>query len=90
MTSGDGHQNGPALERAYQFLVWLVPVVDGFPQRQKYLLGNRIETTALDILDGLIEATYCRNRSGILGTVNVRLTKLRILVRLATELYQRA
>ena len=58
MSSDDEPQTGPALEKTYQFLVWLVPVVDGFPQRQKYLLGDRIETTALDTLEGLIDATY--------------------------------
>ena len=67
-------------------MLWLVPVVDTFPQRQKYLLGDRIQTTALDMLEGLIEATYSRNRAPTLATVNVRLTKLRFLFRLATEL----
>ena len=86
MTQDDGHHTGPALEKTYQFLVWLVPVVDAFPQRQKYLLGHRIENTALDTLEGLIEATYSRNRGSILATVNVRLSKLRFLFRLATEL----
>ncbi len=86
MTLDDAHQTGPALEKAYQFLVWLVPVIDGFPQRQKFLLGDRIQTTALDTLEALIEATYSRNRGSILATINIRLSKLRLLFRLANEL----
>ena len=86
MSLDDGHQTGPALEKAYPFLVCLVPVIDGFPQRQKFLLGDRIQATALDTLDALIEATYSRNRGGILATVNIRLRKLRLLFRLANEL----
>lgn len=76
----------PALERAYQFLVWLLPTLDRFPRRQKFLLGDRIETTALDVLDGLVEATYTRSRGRLLETVNLRLDKLRLLLRLAHEL----
>ncbi|MEI7608541.1 MAG: diversity-generating retroelement protein Avd [Rhodospirillaceae bacterium] len=87
MSSDDGQPSGPALEKAYQFMVWLVPVMDAFPQRQKYLLGDRIQTTALDTLEGLIEATYSRSRGGILATVNVRLSKLRFLFRLANDLH---
>jgi hypothetical protein len=60
----------PTLEKAYQFLVWLIPTLDKFPRRQKFLLGNRIESTALDVLDGLVEATYTRNRGRILDAVN--------------------
>ena len=48
---------GPALETMYQFLLWLVPAVEKFPRRQKFLLGDRIQTTALDVLERLIEAT---------------------------------
>ena len=55
-------QTGPALETMYRFLLWLVPAVEKFPQRQKFLLGDRIQTTALDVLERLIEATYTRAR----------------------------
>ena len=34
-------RTGLALERMYQFLLWLVPAVEKFPRRQKFLLGDR-------------------------------------------------
>jgi hypothetical protein len=37
---------GPALERAYQFVLWLVPTLDKFPRSQRFLLGDRIEAAA--------------------------------------------
>jgi hypothetical protein len=58
MSETASRQISPALERAYQFLTWLVPTVDKFRRRQKFLLGDRIERTALDVLEGLVEATY--------------------------------
>jgi hypothetical protein len=77
---------GVALEKAYQFVVWLVPAVDKFPRAQKFLLGDRIQSTALDVLEGLVEATYSRNRGPVLRAVNLKLEKLRLLFRLASDL----
>lgn len=79
-------ETGPALEKMYRFVIWLIPVVEKFPRSQRYVLGDRIEATALDALEGLIEATYTRKRLPILESVNVRLEKLRFLFRMATEL----
>ncbi len=79
-------RTGPALEKMYQFILWLVPTVGKFPRSQKFLLGDRIQSSALDVLEGLIEATYTRNRKPILVEVNLRLEKLRYMFRLAMDL----
>ena len=47
----------------YRFLVWLVPAVEAFPRSQKFMLGDRIQSTALDVLERLIEATYTAVRT---------------------------
>jgi hypothetical protein len=52
----------PALEAMNGFIRWLVPTVEKFPRSQKFLLGDRIQGTALDVLDRLIEATYTKAR----------------------------
>jgi len=77
---------GPALEKAYQFVLWLIPTVEKFPRTQKFLLGDRLQTTALNMLEGLIEATYSREVVPILRRVNLMLEKLRVLSRLAKDL----
>jgi hypothetical protein len=46
-------QSGIALENAYQFMLWLMPKVEKFPRSQKFLLGDRLQGAALDILEGL-------------------------------------
>jgi hypothetical protein len=74
------------LEKAYRFVLWLVPTVEKFPRAQKFLLGDRIQSAALDVLEGLVEATYTRNRTPMLRTVNLKLEKLRLLFRLAADL----
>ena len=58
---------GPAVESIYRFVLWLVPAVEKFPRRQKFLLGDGLQATALDLLERLVEATYTRDRR--LGSV---------------------
>ncbi len=77
---------GVALEAHYRFVVWLVPTLERFPRSQKFLLGDRIQHTALDVLERLIEATYTRRRGSQLTLANVGLEKLRLLCRLARDL----
>jgi len=44
---GSRQHAGIAVERAYQFLLWLIPTVDKFPRSQKFLLGDRMHGLAL-------------------------------------------
>ena len=79
-------RTGPALEAMYRFALWLIPTVEKFPRRQKFLLGDRMQATALDVLERLIEATDTRDRRGYLNTANLGIEKLRLLCRLAKDL----
>ena len=63
---------GAALESHYRFILWLVPVVDHFPRTRKFLLGDRLQTTALDVLERLVEATYTKRRTGHLAGPKLR------------------
>ena len=76
----------PVLEKMYPFMLWLIPTVGKFPRSQKFALGDRIQSTALDVLEGLIEASYRRDRQQLLVQVNRGVEKLRILIRLASDL----
>lgn len=50
----NARQTGPALEKMYQLLVWLVPVIERFPRSQKFLLGDVLQRTAMGVLAGLL------------------------------------
>ena len=81
LSRASARQTGPALEAHYQFILWLVPTLERFPRSQKFLLGDRIQNTALNVLESLIEATYTRQRSQHLSRANLGLEKLRFLLR---------
>jgi 23S rRNA-intervening sequence protein len=86
MAESSVRQGGPALESMYRFLLWLIPAVEKFPRSQKFLLGDRIQNAALDVLERLIEATYNRQRDAMLAQANTGIEKLRFLTRLAHDL----
>ena len=46
----------------YRFILWLIPAVEKFPRSQTFLLGDRIQSTALDVLERLVEATYTKSK----------------------------
>lgn len=86
--SADGpRETGPALEACYRWLLWLIPTLERFPRSQKFLLGDRLQTVALDVQDHLIAATFLpHERAAHLRQANLGLEKLRLGTRLAMDL----
>lgn len=75
-------------EKTQKYLLWLFPKINGFPNKQKFLLGERIGTTALDILGLIISLQFLsqEERKKILGKFNLKLEYFRELMRLAWKL----
>ena len=73
--------------KAYDLALWLIPRVNEFPRSQRFVLGERIETAALDLLDTLVEAQYEREKVELLRRANQTLVRLRHLLRLANDLH---
>ncbi len=84
--NNNARRTGPSVEAHYRFLEWLIPTVEKFPRTQKFLLGDRIQQAALDVLEDLIQATYTRQRRTHLDSANLGLEKLRFFFRLALDL----
>ncbi|MDP2649132.1 MAG: diversity-generating retroelement protein Avd [bacterium] len=73
-------------EKVYQLVRWLYPTVSKFPKAQRFVLGQQIENTALDILRGVIRANAERDKLATLKGASVDLDTLRILLRLSKDL----
>jgi hypothetical protein len=76
-------RGGRALDKTYRFLLWVAPALEKFPRSQRFLLGDRIETTALAVLEGLVDATYSRQVETTLRHVNLALISERPVAVLA-------
>ncbi len=72
----------PIFTQWLQFLEWLLPAMEKFPKRVRFTFADRITNLALDIAEDLVEARYARDKQDILRRINLRLEKLRILLRL--------
>ena len=79
----------PVVERMYDVTRWVIAKVGTFPRDQRFLLGQRIVNTCLDLLEGLIEAAFMPSgleKTARLRALNARLDALRYLLRLAKDL----
>jgi hypothetical protein len=76
------------LTKTYDLLLYIIPQLAKFPRDQKFLLADRIEVHILDILEDLIEAYYSEKvqKLPILKGVNLKLEKLRFLIRLSHDM----
>lgn len=72
-------------QKLYDFLVWLHPVLGKFPKNQKFVLAQRIENKALDILNSVIWANAETDKTRYLKRAGIELDELRILIRLSKD-----
>jgi hypothetical protein len=73
--------------KVYDLVLWLIPRINEFPRSQRFVLGERIENTALDLLDILVEAQFRSDKLALLARANLTLARLRHLLRLANDLH---
>lgn len=75
-----------AITKLYDLILWIIPKLAKYPRTQKFLLADRIESLMLDVLELLIDAAYSKNKNVPLRSANLKLEKLRYLIRLSKDL----
>ncbi|MEA3411591.1 MAG: diversity-generating retroelement protein Avd [Pseudomonadota bacterium] len=75
-----------AVQACHQLLLWMIPQLDRFPRARRFTVGDRLETSLLEVLELLVEASYSRDKRAALRRANLRLETARHLWRLAHEL----
>ncbi|GAB4452563.1 MAG: hypothetical protein Kow0031_34970 [Anaerolineae bacterium] len=81
----------PIFVKTYDLLLWLLPRTTRFPREQRFVLARRVQDTALNFQERLIEAAALpandrRGRLARLGQADIELTKLRFHLRLCRDL----
>ena len=76
----------PAVEKAYDLTKEILPRVANFPKDYKFSLGQRIIDHCLDILELLIHAAYVKQKERLLDEANIKLERLRFILRLSKDL----
>jgi len=75
----------PVIQKAYDVNLWLLQRVGKFPRQYKFTLGDRLQTTGLDLCLALVEASHSRSKERPLYRADRLLDQLRLLVRLASD-----
>ncbi len=72
--------------KLYDLILWIYPMVNKFPKAQRFVLGQRIENSVLELLRLTIKANAAREKKPILNELSVELDQFRILIRLSKDL----
>ena len=58
---------------------WILERADTFPKAVRGTVTHRIVNLSLDVMEGIVEAIYTKERTVILKRVNLNIEKLRVL-----------
>jgi hypothetical protein len=71
------------IQKLYDYLVWVSPIINRLPRDKKYTIGDRLLNRLYDVLEDLIKAKYrSRNKLELLERANVGLEIVRFYQRL--------
>ena len=73
--------------RTYDFITWLLPITQGFPRSQRFVVTQRLQYAALDFQELLLEANAQRGaqRAEKLTAADAELKKVRLYLRLSQK-----
>lgn len=73
------------LEKQYETILWMFPLINRFPQKQRFVFGQQMQNSLLEILKNIIQANHERDKTLVLKQTSVELDKFRYLFRLAKD-----
>lgn len=73
--------------RSYDFVSWLIPLTMDFPKSQRFIITERLQDSALDFQELIIEANAQRGqkRAEKLRSADAELLKTRLYLRLCQK-----
>jgi hypothetical protein len=74
-------------QKLYDLILWIFPVINKFPKKQRFVLGQQLENELLEILKDVIQANQEADKSATLKKISIELDKFRVLVRLSKDLH---
>lgn len=77
-------KQSPIFARTEDFILWLMPRTMDFPRSQRFVLTKRLQDTALDFQERILEAALSqgRKRDERLEEADITLAKVRFYLRL--------
>jgi hypothetical protein len=75
-----------AVQKTYEFVLWLLPKVEKFPRSYRFTIGERLTAGGLDLLLELVQAAYAKDKPRHLEAASRKVNAVRYLLRLAKDL----
>ena len=75
-----------AVQKVYDFMVWMFAHVAKYPREHKFALGDTIRERTLNVLELVIDAQYAAEKVDSLTKANRRIEVLRYLLRASYDL----
>lgn len=75
----------PLFNHWFKTLMWFMDRTESMPKHVRFTLSQRIIQHSLDIMEGILEAIYTKERVPILQKLNQKLEILRVLIRICYE-----
>lgn len=85
MKGGKDSNDLPIFVKWHEFLSWLFLTTEKFPKKVRFTLAERLNNIGLDMVEDLVEARYSREKWHQLKISNLRLEKMRVLLRICFE-----
>ena len=73
-------------QKVYEMIREIYRDCNNFPKSQKFILGQRIENTMVNILENIISANSAQNKQPHLTNASLEIEKLRVFLRLSKDL----
>lgn len=83
------HEKLLIFQKAYDFLLWLYPVINRIPKSHRLVLGRNLEELGISLLLFIIKANKSRGhiRTELQFKISDDLDSIRILIRLTKDLH---
>lgn len=85
LSPSENFQDLPIFVKWTNFLKWLLHTTEKFPKKARFTFSDRLNNMALSVVEELVEARYSSSKKLVLKSANLRLEKLRILLRISYE-----
>lgn len=73
----------PIFSKTYDLILWLLNHTEKFPKNERFRMARRIEDTAFQFYELLIQAVRSRRKQALLLQADLELDKLRLYIRLS-------
>jgi len=79
-------EESPIFVKTYAFLMWLLPLTANFPKHQRQGLARRLEDSALDFYEAILQAGKTKGDPRLLRAADLELDKTRFYLRMGKDL----